>query len=146
MKTKTTMLTMILMAVTLTCQPLALGRKANDTLLNHGLAPLPDLVITNVTMGDPTTGDFDVVVQNKGRGKAVSCQLRLWIKDQKGKTVANVNASQPALQPGQSIPIKVSAKKGLGAYLEYTVTTDATMKVTEVSDDNNTWKGNTGKV
>lgn len=141
MKTKTTILSVILLTVTLTCQPLALARKVNDKMGNYAMAEQPDLVINKVTVVNKATGSFEIIVHNKGKLKAPGCQLSLLIKDQNGKDFASKNTNQPPLQPGQSSTVKMSVNKALGANYKYTVTTDATEKVAEVDDTNNAWQG-----
>jgi hypothetical protein len=139
-------LSMVLLSLTLTSQMPAHAQKEYGQATDNKLKYLPDLVVRNVRMGDPTTGEFTVVLQNRGKGKASNCQLRLWIKDQSGKTSALVEVSQPSIEPAGNAEIKISAEKALGAYFKYEVMTDSSKKVTETNENNNTWKGNTGKV
>lgn len=148
MKSKLTVLSVVLLAIVFTSQPLtALSQQTGPPVANDSkMTYMPDLVIHKVTMGDPTLGDFQVVVQNRGKGNATFCQLRLWVKDQTGKTFALVELSQPALGPGESATVKISAEKALGAYYKYEITTDSSKNVSEANEGNNIWKGNTGKV
>jgi hypothetical protein len=142
-----TMLSAFLLVLTLTLHPLAVAQQVSENELKMGGARyLPDLVVNKVTMGDPTVGDFKVLVMNKGKGKAPECRLRLWIKDQSGKTYAMTETDQPPLDPGQGVTVQVSAAKALSAYLKYEVTTDSKKSVSEVNENNNTMQGNTGKV
>lgn len=148
MKSKLTILSVILLAMLFSSRPLtALAQQTGPQgPTTNKLSYMPDLVIYKVTMGDPTLGDFQVVVQNRGKGSAAFCQLRLWVKDQTGKTFALVELSQPALGPGESATVKISAEKALGAYYKYEITTDSSKNVSETNESNNIWKGNTGKV
>ena len=148
MKSKLMILSVVLLAIVFTFQPLAALSQQTGPQgpTNNNLSYMPDLVVYKVTMGDPTLGDFQVVVQNRGKGKAAFCQLRLWVKDQTGKTFALVELSQPPLGPGESAAVKISAEKALGAYYKYEITTDSSKNVSETNENNNIWNGNTGKV
>jgi hypothetical protein len=141
---------MILVAVAFTCQPLAFAREGKVTgrgMAANNLRGLPDLVVRNVRLGDPTVGEFFVTVKNNGQAKASDCRLRLTLKDKSGQAVTIVEEDQsPVEANGGSIKIRIATDKGLPAYLKYEVTTDFYNKVAESDERNNTWVGNTGKV
>ena len=150
MRNKIKLLTMILSVVAFTCQPFVFARGTGVMGgMKAGADPrnLPDLIVRGVQMGDPTLGEFTVTVQNKGTGEATNCQLRLYIWGKDGKPFSIVEVNQPALTPnGGFAKVKISADKGLPAYLKYVITTDSSNAVAESNERNNTWSGNTGKV
>ncbi len=149
MKHKIPVLSMILLAVSFTCQGLAFAQEArimNHKTVGSSSRSLPDLRVRGVQMGDPTIGGFKVIVQNIGKAKASSCQLRLWIKDQNGKTAVLVEVNQPPLEAGGFASVKIPGEKPLGAYWKYEIMTDSSSKVVESNEGNNIWVSNTGKV
>ena len=149
MKSKLTLLTMVLLAVSLTRQPLALAGyegMTNRWMVAESPRGLPDLRVRGVKMGDPTLGEFSVLLQNIGTAKAAACRLRLSLRDKSGQVTSIVEVDQPPIEPKGFAKLKVSTDKGLAAYQKYEITTDYSNTVAESDERNNTWSGNTGKV
>jgi hypothetical protein len=149
MKSTSTILTMVLLAASLTQQPLAFAGAegmTNHRVVAESLRGLPDLRVRGVTMGDPTLGEFSVLLQNIGAAKAPACRLRLSLKDKSGQVTSIVEVDQPPIEPKGFAKLKVSTDKGLAAYQKYEITTDYSNTVAESDERNNTWSGNTGKV
>ena len=150
MRNKIKLLSLMLSIVAFTCQPFVLARGAratNEEMIGTTLRELPDLIVRGVRMGDPTIGEFFVTVQNKGTAAASNCLLRLYVWDKSGKPFAIVEMNQPPIEGnGAFAKVKITADKGLPAYLKYQITTDSSNTVAESNERNNTWSGNTGKV
>jgi len=148
MRNRSTALSIILLAVSFACQPLVFAAPYRMNVLTRPASrDLPDLRVRGVKMGDPTTGEFSVLIQNIGKAKAPNCQLRLWLLGEGGKTYALVEVNQlPIESNGGFAWVKISADRGLLAYQRYEITTDSSNKVAESNERNNIWQGRTGKV
>ena len=149
MKSKIISLLMIFSALTMVVLPPARAQGGAPQKRRGGNPGyLPNLVVYKVTMGDPATGEFTVVVQNRVMTKAQAgqCRLSLRVKDGSGKTVAFQEVVQPPIAPTKTVILKISAGKALGAYQDYEITTDSTGIVAETKESDNVWRGNTGKV
>lgn len=108
-------------------------------------ASLPDLAVASVVLINAERGEFHVVVENRGKGSAAKCQLRLAVIDKSGKQVLKiVYMEQPALRPNQRVRLDIGAQISLSGQ-RYIIVTDALNTILESSEHNNLYKGDVSR-
>lgn len=106
----------------------------------------PDLVIAHFQLMDPSKGEVQVAVTNKGNGSSVPCTLRLivWEPEKfEQKEAKTVFVKVPAMRAGQTVSVKAIAGVPI-VNTKYSLYIDISEEVRESNENNNRGEGNAG--
>ncbi len=107
---------------------------------------LPDLVISHFQLMEPSTGEVQVAVTNKGTGNSGACTLRLIVWEPgkfEQKEAKTVFVKVPAMHNGQTISVKAIAGVPI-INTKYSLYIDISEEVRESNENNNRGEGNAG--
>jgi len=106
----------------------------------------PDLVIAHFQLMDPSTGEVQVAVTNKGSGSSVPCTLRLIVWEPgkfEQKEAKTVFVKVPPMRAGQTISVKAIAGVPI-INTKYSLYIDISEEVRESNENNNRGEGTAG--